>query len=383
MLSNIEFIKTSGGLNRRQASEDGVTGLLYYGVKPAAFGAANVKQVFSLENAEALGVTSTDLPVLHYHVEEFYRLRKGGELWIGIYGVPVGTHTFSEIETVVNESESRIKVLGIYTQKAFDVAQCAAIQTVVAALETQHKYISVLLAADISAVTLTSLPDLKTAASRKVSVVIGQDEGGKGAALYTSQTKSITCLGATLATVANAFVHESIAWVGKFNVSGAELDIIGFAEGSAYRGKTTAEIEALDNKGYIFLQKHIGISGTYFNGSWTASNGDYDSIEKNRAVDKAIRLTRAALLPFLSSPLYVDPSSGKLSEDTIQALQAEANRPIESMAINGELSGARAFIDPDQDVLGTDLVEVATELVPVGVARVFRVKIGFTPKLSS
>lgn len=47
----------------------------------------------------------------------------------------------------------------------------------------------------------------------------------------------------------------------------------------------------------------------------------------------------------------------------------------------GELSGYKAEIDPDQNVISTSQVEVIIKNVPTGTMRKVNVKIGFTTKL--
>ena len=47
----------------------------------------------------------------------------------------------------------------------------------------------------------------------------------------------------------------------------------------------------------------------------------------------------------------------------------------------GELSGYRAYINPEQSVLATSTVEVVIREIPTGVLRSLQVKIGFTQKL--
>jgi hypothetical protein len=62
-------------------------------------------------------------------------------------------------------------------------------------------------------------------------------------------------------------------------------------------------------------------------------------------------------------------------------LEILANRALEQMERRGELSGYKALIDPNQDILGTSTVEVVIKQVPVGVSRIFNIKIGYTTKI--
>jgi len=382
-LSSIEFEKGSGNLGRVSDSQDGIGGLLFFQAVPSGFSSSAVQQVFSVLEAEQLGLTEEAEPVIHYHVTEFFRIFPNGSLYLGIYALPAEAHTFSEVATMQTATDGVIRQLGVHTTKAYAVSMVPALQLVVDQLEVEHMPLSVILCADISDLTLTALVDTRNQQSAGVTVNVGQDGGAKGASLYVSEGFSIGTLGTAIGALGRASVHESLAWVGKFNVGGSELDVPAFGNGTLIRNVTTTQLNEIDNKGYLFLQKHRGIGGTYFNGSWTASADDYDTIEKNRAIDKAIRGIRAVILPSLSAPLYVNPQSGKLSEDTVRAFRSVALRPIDAMITAGELSGGDVSINPDQNVLSDDTLRISVELVPVGVSRKIKFTIGYTVKLSA
>ena len=53
------------------------------------------------------------------------------------------------------------------------------------------------------------------------------------------------------------------------------------------------------------------------------------------------------------------------------------------MAADNELSAFQTLIDPSQDVITTSELNIALELVPVGVARSIIVNIGFVPNIAS
>ena len=195
--------------------------------------------------------------------------------------------------------------------------------------------------------------------------------------------KSIGCLGTTLGAVALAKVNEDIAWVGKFNMSDTEFDVLNFSNGQVLTALSDGTINNTDNFGYVFLKKHIGRSGSYFTDSHTCTpvTGDYAYIENGRTMDKAIRSLRTFLLPQLASPVLVN-SDGTLTEDTISYYETLCARALEIMQRDTEISAFNVIIDPAQDVLSTSEIEITVEIVPVGVARTITVNIGFTVAIS-
>jgi hypothetical protein len=133
----------------------------------------------------------------------------------------------------------------------------------------------------------------------------------------------------------------------------------------------------------IFLKKHTGISGSYFNDSHTAitQTSDYAQIENNRTIDKAIRGINTSLLPSLNSPLQLN-ADGTLSETTIAYFESQAGVSLDAMVRDAEISAFEVTIDPAQDVLATSKIIIAVAIVINGVARYIEVPIGFKPSLN-
>ena len=162
-----------------------------------------------------------------------------------------------------------------------------------------------------------------------------------------------------------------------------EFDVLKLANGKLISELSQSLIDALNTKGYIFLTKHIGKAGSYFNDSHTAitASSDYAYIENNRAIDKAVRESRAFLLPKLNSPLFVN-ADGQLTEDTIAGFKNDTERALEEMQRNGEISTFKVVIDPAQNILQSSKITITITIMPAGVARNIVINIGFTVKLN-
>ena len=334
-----------------------------------------------------LGVASK-LAVFHYHISEFFRLQPKGVLYVGFYGVP-STYNFNEITTMVNYSSGKIRQIGVFLNSechAYTSADLTAINTQITTYcDANQKPLSAVYGADVSGTSdLSTLTDLNTLSANKVSAVLGQDGAGLGQYLYVTVGKSITCLGACLGAVAFSQVSNSIEWVGKFNISnGTECDTPAFANGDLLSAKADSYITAIDNLRYLFLKKYVGNAGTYFNDSHTAiiATSDYAYIENNRTIDKAKRGIYSSVLPALGSPLVLN-SDGTLTDTTIAYFSSLAELNLTQMVRDADLSAFAVSIDPTQNVLATNLLVIAVELLPVGVARAIRVNIGFVPSLT-
>ena len=187
-------------------------------------------------------------------------------------------------------------------------------------------------------------------------------------------------MGIVLGMISKASVHESIGWVQKFP---AGISTPGFVDGTMLKNLDKATVEALDTKRFLFLVTYGGLGDSFMNDSHTmdVATSDYASIESMRTMDKAIRGVRTYLLPYLSSPIYLDAATGKMRADTVAILKNVANQHLESMEKAGELSGYSVEIDPEQNVISTSQVEFVIKNVAVGVMRKIKINIGYTTQI--
>jgi hypothetical protein len=235
-------------------------------------------------------------------------------------------------------------------------------------------------AADISGTAdLTTLPDLSALTASLVMPCIGQDGNGLGAFLFATTGKSVTTMGATLGALAYAQVNEDIAWVQKFNMSdGTELDVPAMANGQLVRDLSDGLLGSLQDKAYNFLRFFVGVSGSYFNDDRTAVSvqSDYAYASNVRTIQKATRGVYAGLIPALNSPLTLN-SDGALTDVSIEYLTTLAEKNLQQMQRDTEISAFAVAIDATQNVLSTGKIIITVNIVPVGVARNIQVNIGF------
>lgn len=328
-----------------------------------------------------LGVES-DIDVLYYHIEEFFRIQPKGKLFVGIYATSDAT-TFESVTLMQNIALGKIRQIGVYQKTTtFSTSQVGTLQAIINNNVAAHKpLIAIYQGKMTSATTIAGLANLRALSAPSVSVVFGQDGAAKGYKLWKSHAYSIGCLGTTLGAVALANVNENIAWIAKFNVgSGTEYDTLAYCNGDAYSAQSEGTINNINTLGYIAFKKYVDfISGSYFNDSHTATPeaGDFAYIENNRVFDKAIRGLRVALLPQLASPLKVN-SDGTLSEDVIGYFQSLCDRSLGDMQKNNEISSYSVVIDPSQNVLSTSELVIQVSIIPLAVARTITVNVGFT-----
>jgi len=323
--------------------------------------------------------------IMHYHIDEMFRINPDAVLWVGIYAVPVGAHTFSEVGLVRTKSNGTIRKMGVWTSKPYTTGDIALLQGIYNDSYAVFAMHEIFYSPNLSEVTVDNLPDYSASLSPNVHTIIAQDGAALGSRLYKStDTISVGALGAAMGTITLAKVHENMGWVEKFNLAleGGELDVPALSNGtliSTLSNNITRADGTLDTKRLIFLKKFPAYTGSYFNDSHgcVAANSDYAYAEDNITIDKAIRGVYARMLPKVNGPVLTEPGTGKLRGEYVTYLQLEGGKALEEMENAGELSGYEVVVDPDQDVNSTGIIVMNISNAKIGVSRNFRINIGY------
>ena len=221
--------------------------------------------------------------------------------------------------------------------------------------------------------------------SSRISCIFGQAHHEKISTMQMCNRNHtpVGFLGAVMGAIAKANVHESIAWVKQFNLFADDFQEIELGFGdinldeaeenflslNRYESLSPSLLDELDDKGYIFPIKYAGReNGIYISKDQTCSHGDFRTIARNRTINKSRRAVRAALLPYVNSPLMVNPSTGFLAPSKITAFKTLIGDILAKMQAAQEISGYAVTIDPNQNVLVDDTLRISYVLVPVGVA---------------
>lgn len=421
-LGGVFMSDTDGNIGTSSTtSTEKVTGLLFDISKQAKFfeeGAGlavkdklqgNVIEINSMDDLKELGITAysgdTEKDLLfgipYYHINHFFGIQGStGRLFIMFADCGVD---WNAIEQMQRAAHGMINQLGVWTEQSlwkqtdpeaetYSIDLVTDLQSKAASLADENAPLSILLCAN-SAVIATDEESVKKVElgkiptcvinARFVSVLLGQglDADVSAMQLANQNLTPIGNIGAALGCIASASVQESFAWVNKFNLIGYFSDIeMGFGDVTLnseskltstlkYSSLNKIQLDDLDDKGYIFLCKYSGLeSGVFFSKDQTCSNGDYRTVARNRTIHKSRRAVRNALLPYVNSPLKVDPSTGYLSSAKITMFQNIVSDILTTMQNNEEISGFSVTIDKNQNVLKNDTLIIKYSLVPVGVA---------------
>lgn len=382
MAQELTFVRTSGNVPRTPPNQDHVSALVLdftnagYSVSSELYNG----RFASLEDVAAANFANDGTvsgKIVDYHLRKAFEINPGSDIVLWASSVVPFTNV---LEFILNNTTD-IRQAGVYIAGAGE-----DISTHLDFLQSQADIqyekgapVSFILASGHGVLNYDELPAYNTG-YKNISLSISESQDDDCASLRAEAGEPVTDIGIMIGLVSKAAVHESVAWVKKFN-SGIQKP--GLVDGSDLIKLSTADLQGLDSKGYLFFKKYPGISGSYLNDSHTLAEptSEFSKIEAVRTMDKVERGIRTYLTPYLGAPLYVDAETGKLRPDTVAFIETLAGRQLEDMEKAGELSGYKVEVDPNQNVLSTSTVEIIVKQVAVGVMRRVNVKLSYTTKI--
>lgn len=408
---NVNITKRNGALGRRSPNQDGVCGLITTGV--AIAGKLVLDTVYpmrSIRDAVSIGITaeydSANAVLVHHVIDRFFKANPSGTLNVMI---AAQTNTLADLvdpskdlaKKLLRESQGLIKFCGVSRNPAAayeptllngldaDVLTAAAkAQSLYESEFNAFRYAGFLLEGRSFNGTAAAAKDLRTLNTPNVSITIAADPAiSKANARYAGYA----AVGDVLGLISKASVSQDIGELtSDFDLQDTGNSVFvtaGLSSGQEISTYSEADLDALDDKGYIFPTAIAGIAGFHLSDSHTAStlqNNDYAYIENNRTIEKAIFLVRQALLPKIKSRIKVDPATGYLEDDDVKALEATGAKALAGMETDGDISGGiDCYVNPEQDILSTSVLEIEVTFIPVSIAREITVAIGFSNPFKS
>ena len=361
-----------------------------------------------IERVETTEADENNVNFLHgipaYHIREFFRMSGNvdgnGRLYVMFADC---SSSWDAIDTMQKVANGMINQLGIWTEQPlwllngveeqYNLNLVKSVNSKAEAMASQHQPLSIILSANPSntggdtaenkQIDLNKIPTAICESSR-TSVIFGQSrtEFIRLMQYRNANHTPVGFIGAMMGAIAKANVQESVAWVKQFNLFDDKFQDIEFGFGdinldandefislNMYESLSPTLLDDLDSKGYIFPMKYAGReNGVYISKDQTCSIGDFRTIARNRTINKSRRAVRSALLPYVNSPLLVNPATGFLAPSKISAFTTLIGDILAKMQAAQEVSGYGVTIDPNQNVLVDDTLRISYVLVPVGVA---------------
>jgi hypothetical protein len=220
--------------------------------------------------------------------------------------------------------------------------------------------------------TPATLTDMRLLTSPKVTLVIGQDYNF--AETRWALGKKFADVGTFLGTVAGQAWNRNPGEVETQNLTNSSL---GAWQAGGLSSHTKfidyyADIETLNNKGYVFPIKYQGMSGYWWNDGHvcapitvdSAGNMNQSTIYYSHTIDQAKRALRIAYLPEVKKPVVLD--GGKLPASMVGYYNAIGDNIFNQLAGRELISDGKTYTDANSDLLTAKVLTVQFAVIPTG-----------------
>lgn len=390
-LPDVLVLIQNGQLGALVQFAEGVAGMIGTGVAGTGgtnpIGIGDPRVIYSVSDAESIGITATANPFAYRQVKEFYdEAGVGSELYIML--VP---DTMTQTQMYDNTNANGVKKLLAYAQGkirivgSFFAPPVSYVPVVTAGLDgdvyTAITKAQVTALAQANAVAplrcviegrkftgdAALLTDLRTMSNNRVAVAVGSTLNDGSASI-----------GLLLGRVARIPVQRKVS---RFKDGALPID-------AAYVGSTAVDgsievngkLGMMHDKGYIVLRTFPTATGYRFNGDPVCApiTDDYNGIARGRVIDKAHIIAYATYLQELDDET-LETATGTLDPGLVKYLESKITVQIDGlMTANKQISSCAASIDPNQNVKLTSELEVVLNLTPVGYNGIIKVKLGFS-----
>lgn len=401
--SKVTVTVGDGNLGRRSPNTDMVSALVMNGVATGDYALGDIVELLSVADAEAIGLDAAydadNTVLVHHHISRFFLRNPSGVLHIMLVAQAVTlTEMVDKDENymakLLRDKSGAVVQWGVVRNPAdgyiptletgLDADVVSAIPKAQELLDFEFdhfRYSDAFIEGRSFNGTAAAALDLRTLASKGVSVVIAADKSiSEGDALFNGYA----AVGDVLGITSFAAVSQNIGELSEeFNLTNVAQEVFitaGLSSNKPLSDYSDTELDALHDKGYIFGDTNPGEVGFWLNDSSTciALTSDFAYKENNRTINKAIKLARKALQPRIKSRIYVDPDTGKIAATDAKELETLTRGALKPMLNDGDLSGGiDAYVNPDQNILSTSVLNVELTFVPVAIGRQIKLTIGF------
>lgn len=430
-LNDVKFNVLNGGLGRQGANPDMTTGFIL----DSYIVGSDVMDILKFENAsqaevwvkekledETIGFNAAfggdwkKHLYLVFLISDFYRINPNATLYVAVVDLDDST-LFDRILESQLFANGEIRQFGILSSDDNAIETIANVNNCFIQMDVEHRpSISVIsnptpeaANAFISGGSLLDYVDENDLQGKHLSVMLGGNDDLKK--VIDNTLPVMSALGCVMGLVSLSKVSESIAWVEQRNMMREDRGFLIPILKKLYKNKHTAlslinwyvniitiggtkltdypesQLVAIQDKGYLFPRKHVGIDGSYMNEAFTLDErtSDYSKIQYTRTMQKCTRVLRKALLPQLNSPIRIEPSTGEIAADVIAFFEGLCEDALAVMNDADEISGAAVQVMPiledDTNTPGQKKLVIKQQIVPFGSADSIENNIGFAVRI--
>ncbi len=387
-LPNVTFEINKSGLGRTAGEIGKVPGLIISGVGVGSnLILGDSYQVFSLKEAENLGIDEDNNAFAHKQILDFYNeARSGAPLWVMLVGEDVTMTEMGDINEayankLINDANGDIRVLGFIakTPESPQIEYGLQDDVTTAVVKIQHladectkKYMPFRAMVSGSAFSgnVSQLKDYKESEFNRVSMLIGNNDRAQEASI-----------GLALGRLARIPTQRSMARV----KDGAAIELAAYFTNGVRVEALTDAWDAIHDKGYTFFRTFSGKSGYFFTDdqTLTGNDDDFSALARGLVIDEALLIAYRRLTEELNDDVNIS-EDGKIHPAVIKYWQSAVESEIEGLMLQPgreKISAVQCEIDPNQNILQNDGWEATLDIIPKGYNKHIRVKLGFTTKI--
>jgi hypothetical protein len=346
-LPKIVITYGNGNLLQDVSAIDGICGLV--GTLQTGGLQGTAHQIFNLQNAIDLGITSTAEVDFYRQLKEFYNEVGGNqELWI--LGL-ADTVTMAQMldytsanyaKKLINAAGGKIRLLGIFKTPAVDYAGAGThfMDADVAAAHTASKTFGTNLLGILQPgrILIEGRVNIPHESDTTIYAPNTATNGFGGVVLGGSRNDGTASVGTALGRAAKYPAHIKIGKVANGSLALTTCFI------GTKKITDMSNLEALHDDGYISFMTYAQKAGFFFGIDHMGSTDDYRLLAYGRVVDKAAVIAATVYTEQIEGEVDVTPD-GKIAELDLQHLQGLISQQIQ-VGMADQISSLDVYINP-------------------------------------
>lgn len=389
-MGSVNISLANGQLGATLQTNDGITGLVMTGItESGGYTAGTPLLVTSMSDVALAGITNANNPFAIKQIREFYdQAGSGAQLYLMLVPPPMTVADMADNNNAAGATKlldyaaGKIKILGLLSNDTaiedggdditiahglnadVYIAASNISATAEAYFNAQRPFRAVIGGTSYTGVAASLTDETTGTSNNRTAILIGDTVSGGGA-----------CIGLLLGVLSSIPVQRKISRVR----SGPLTTTTAFA-GPVSVAAAGGSMAVIAGKGYITFTTYPNVSGYFFSGDpmCTATNDDYGMLARGRVIDKVHMLAYTTFVQEIDDEVPVN-ADGTLDTGFCKWLQQQiVNQVNNTMTANKEISNISCFIDPAQNILSTNQLNVSLTITPVGYATNITINLGFS-----
>lgn len=388
-MGSVNIVLANGQLGGTIQTNDGIVGMVLTGKTEPGYAVGTPILVTSMAAVADAGITKEENGFVYKNLVEFYnQAGAGAQLYLMLVSNTMTVADMADntnangVKKLLDYAAGKIKVVGLMSDDAA-IAATGGVITITNGLNedvytaannmavtaeqyfSSHKPLRAIIGGTSYSGDAAVLQDMRAGTTNnRTAILIGDTKEGAGA-----------CMGMAMGVIASVPVQRKISRVR----SGALKNTVAYLGAGTYESlaATAPLIAAL---GYITFTTYANTSGYFFSGDpmCTATTDDYSMLARGRVIDKAHILAYTTFVQVVDDEVPVN-TDGTLDAGFCKWLSQQiVNQVNNTMTANKEISSINCYIDPAQNILSTNILNVVLSITPVGYATDIIVNLGFS-----